>query len=150
MPPHPQPIRVIVAGENTVEAIVAYSDKGKYVSADVRSMNTDASEVAENDDGSGMRLYQSIYETALRNQMPRQAIESLIRIYSYDVDFQYKTQPGDSFDVLYAADDETPSADSKNDVMFASLTIGGNPRNLSLLYTRRMASSTTTTRPARA
>ena len=27
MPPHPQPIRVIVAGENAVEAIVAFSDK---------------------------------------------------------------------------------------------------------------------------
>jgi murein DD-endopeptidase MepM/ murein hydrolase activator NlpD len=91
-------------------------------------MNTEASEVAESDDGSGIRLYQSIYETALRNQMPRQAIESLIRIYSYDVDFQYKTQPGDSFDVLYAADDETPGADSKNDVMFASVTLGGETK----------------------
>ena len=66
-----------------------------------------------------MRLYQSIYETALRYQMPRPAIESLIRIYSYDVDFQYKIQPGDSFDVLYTGDDETPGSDSKNDVMFA-------------------------------
>jgi murein DD-endopeptidase MepM/ murein hydrolase activator NlpD len=135
MPPHPQPIRVIVAGENAVEAIVAYSDKGKYVSADVQSMNTEASDVAENDDSSGMRLYQSIYETALRNQMPRQAIDSLIRIYSYDVDFQYKTQPGDSFDVLYAADDETPGVDSKNDVMFASLTIGGETKKFYRFFT---------------
>ena len=72
-----------------------------------------------------MRLYQSIYETALRNQIPRPVIESLIRIYSYDVDFQHKAQPGDSFDVLYAADDETPNSDAKNDVMFAALTVGG-------------------------
>ena len=128
MPPHPQPIRVIVAGENAVEAIVAFSDKGKYVSADVQSMNTEPTDTADNDDGSGIRLYQSLYETALRSQMPRQAIESLIRIYSYDVDFYYKTQPGDSFDVLYAGDDETPGADSKNDVMFASLTLGGETK----------------------
>ena len=57
-----------------------------------------------------MRLYQSIYETALRNNIPKPVIEELIRIYSYDVDFQHKAQPGDSFDVLYAgrrdADDE--------------------------------------------
>ena len=51
-----------------------------------------------------MRLYQSIYETALRNQIPRHVIESLIRIYSYDIDFQHKAQPGDSFDVLFTAD----------------------------------------------
>ena len=65
-----------------------------------------------------MRLYQSIYETALRNNIPKPVIEALIRIYSYDVDFQHKAQPGDSFDVLYAQDDE-------NDVMFAALTTGG-------------------------
>src|SRR5262249_55969892 len=122
------PIRVIVAGENAVEAIVALSDKGKYVSADVKSMNTEATEVADNDDGTGIRLYQSIYETALRYQIPRQAIESLIRIYSYDVDFFYKTQPGDSFDVLYAGDEETANADSKNEVMFASLTVSGESK----------------------
>ena len=53
-----------------------------------------------------MRLYQSIYETALRNQMPRPVIDDLIRVYSYDVDFQRKVQPGDSFDVLFAGEDE--------------------------------------------
>ena len=128
MPPRPQPIRVIVNGENAVEAIVALSDKGKYVSADVQSMNTEAADTAEPDDSSGMRLYQSIYETALRYQMPRQAIESLIRIYSYDVDFLYKAQPGDSFDVLYTGDDEAPGSDNKNDVMFASVTISGETK----------------------
>ena len=150
MPPHPQPIRVIVAGENAVEAIVALSDKGKYVSADVQSMNTEATETAENDDGAGIRLYQSIYETAMRYQIPKQAIESLIRIYSYDVDFYYKTQPGDSFDVLYAGDDENPGADNKNDIMFASLTVGGDSKNSIASRPPTTESSTTTTRPARA
>ena len=76
-----------------------------------------------------MRLYQSIYETALRNNIPKPVIEALIRIYSYDVDFQRKAQPGDSFDVLFAADeDSTASSDTKNDVFFASLQTGGEQR----------------------
>jgi len=119
-----QPIRVIVMGDSTVDAVVALSDMGKYVSVDVASMNTlvsDQNNDDEDDDGKGMRLYQSIYETALRNNIPKPVIEALIRVYSYDVDFQHKAQPGDSFDVLYAQDDET-------DVMFASLTIGGEVR----------------------
>ena len=53
-----------------------------------------------------MRLYQSIYETALRNKVPASVIEDMVRIYSYDVDFQRKVQPGDSFDVFYAGEDE--------------------------------------------
>ena len=115
-----QPIRVIVMGDSAIEAVVALSDMGKYVSVDVASMNTLVSDTSddEEDDGKGMRLYQSIYETALRNNIPKPVIEALIRIYSYDVDFQHKAQPGDSFDVLYAQDDE-------NDVMFAALTTGG-------------------------
>jgi murein DD-endopeptidase MepM/ murein hydrolase activator NlpD len=129
MPPRPQPIRVIVQGENAVEAIVAISDKGKYVAADVQSMNTESTEVREPDDGPGMRLYQSIYETAMRHQIPKQVIESLVRIYSYDVDYYYKTQPGDSIDVLYSGEDETPNADAKNnEVVFASVTIGGETK----------------------
>ena len=75
-----------------------------------------------------MRLYQSVYETALRDQIPRPIIEDLIRIYSYDVDFQRKVQPGDSFEVLYAGEDETPAADSRNDVLFAALTVGGETK----------------------
>ena len=53
-----------------------------------------------------MRLYQSIYETALRNQVPRPVIDDLVRIYSYDVDFQRRAQPGDSFEVLYSGEEE--------------------------------------------
>ena len=121
-----QPIRVIVANENTIEAIVALSDLGKYVSVDARNMETDIAEAAEEeDDGTGVRLYQSIYETALRNHLPRPVIEDLVRLYSYDVDFQRKVQPGDSFEVLFAGEEETPGAEGRTDVMFASLTVSG-------------------------
>ena len=114
-------------GDSAIEAVVALSDMGKYVSVDVASMNTLVSDASddEEDDGKGMRLYQSIYETALRNNIPKPVIEALIRIYSYDVDFQHKAQPGNSFDVLYAQDDETTASDAKAEVMFAALTTGG-------------------------
>ncbi len=125
---HMQPIRVMVTGDSTIEAVVALSDKGKYVPVDVTSMNTPVAEQNEDeDDGTGMRLYNSIYETALRNQIPRPVIEALLRIYSYDVDFQHKTQPGDSFDVLYSADDEN-NGETKVDVLFAALTVGGDTK----------------------
>ncbi len=126
--PRMQPIRVVVTGDSAVEAVVALSDYGKYVSVDVASMNTEVTETTEDDDdGRGMRLYHSIYETALRNQIPRPVIDNLLRIYSYDVDFQHKTQPGDGIDVLYASD-EDPSNDGRSDVLFASLTVGGETK----------------------
>jgi murein DD-endopeptidase MepM/ murein hydrolase activator NlpD len=55
-------------------------------------------------------------------------IEDMIKIYSYDVDFQRKVQPGDSFDVFYAGEDEGVTSSEKNDVLFASLTVGGETK----------------------
>ena len=130
-----QPVRVIVANDSAIEAVAALSDLGKYVAVDVQSMNT-VSDTADNsgssddddDDGSGVRLYQSIYETALRNKVPPNVIEDMVRIYSYDVDFQRKVQPGDSFDVFFAGEDEGGSSSEKPEVLFASLTVGGETK----------------------
>ena len=128
-----QPYRVIVANDTSVEAVAALSDIGKYVAVDVQSMNTVA-EAADNssdddeDDGSGVRLYQSIYETALRNKVPASVIEDMVKIYSYDVDFQRKVQPGNSFDVFYAGEDEGATVTEKTEVLFASLTVGGETK----------------------
>jgi murein DD-endopeptidase MepM/ murein hydrolase activator NlpD len=127
-----QPYRVIVANDSAVEAVAALSDLGKYVAVDVQSMNT-ATETADasdddDDDGTGVRLYQSIYETALRNKVPAAVIEDMIRIYSYDVDFQRKVQPGDSFDVFFAGEDEGATITEKTEVLFASLTVGGETK----------------------
>ena len=122
-------VRVVVAGD-AVEAVVALSDTGKYVSVDVQSMGstTEVAEADEDDenDTSTVRLYQSIYETALRQQVPKPVIDDLVRIYSYDVDFQRRAQPGDSFEVLYSGE-EDPDARS-NDVLFAALTVGGETK----------------------
>jgi murein DD-endopeptidase MepM/ murein hydrolase activator NlpD len=128
-----QPYRVVVANDSTIEAVSALSDLGKYVAVDVSSMNTVAEAPAadsddDEDDGTGVRLYQSIYETAMRNKVPATVIEDMIKIYSYDVDFQRKVQPGDSFDVFFAGEDEGATITEKTEVLFASLTVGGETK----------------------
>lgn len=128
-----QPYRVIVANDTAIEAVSALSDVGKYVAVDVSSMNTvaeapDAKDDDDDDDGTGVRLYQSIYETAMRNKVPNSVIEDMIRIYSYDVDFQRKVQPGDSFDVFYAGEDEGSAITEKTEVLYAALTVGGETK----------------------
>jgi len=127
------PYRVIVATDSTIEAVAALSDLGKYVAVDASTMNTGteaptASDEDEEDDGTGVRLYQSIYETALRNKVPPGVIEDMIKIYSYDVDFQRRVQPGDSFDVFFTGEDEGSAYPDRNEVLFASLTVGGETK----------------------
>jgi murein DD-endopeptidase MepM/ murein hydrolase activator NlpD len=126
---HMKPLRVIIVGDSAITAAAALSDSGKYVAVDIRNVDTETAaaspEESDEDNSSGVRLYQSLYETALRNNVPNAVIGELVRIYSYDVDFQRKVQPGDSFDVLYS-DDE--NSDGKNEVRYAALTVGGETR----------------------
>ena len=118
-----------------IDAVAALSDTGKYVAVDVQERRHRGGRKRRRRRRErrlpACRLYQSVYETALRNQVPRPIIEDLVRIYSFDVDFQRKVQPGDSFEVLYAGDEETaPAADSRNEVLFAALTVGGETKKL--------------------
>jgi len=121
-----QPLRVSIFGEKGHEATVALGDNGRYVAVeepreiDVASLRSEE----ESDEGSGMRLYQSIYETALRNEIPRPMIDSIIRTFSFDVDLHRRVRPGDSFEVLYAGDEP----DASGDVLYASLVFGDEAR----------------------
>lgn len=131
-----QPIRIILMGESAPEVVVALSDTGKYVSVDVQSAETQqtADTDEEEEDTGVVRLYQSIYETALRQQVPRPLIDEMIRIYSYDVDFQRKVQPGDSFELLYPGEDEN-GGEAKSEVLFAALTVGGETKRYYRFHT---------------
>jgi murein DD-endopeptidase MepM/ murein hydrolase activator NlpD len=127
---HVVPLRVLVEGDSSIEAAVALSDQGSYVPVDIRNVDSDDADeagqaVQADAPDSGVTLYQSLYETALRNNVPQAVVDEIVRIYAYDVDFQRKVQPGDSFDVLYAED---TNADGTHEVRFASLTVGGETR----------------------
>jgi murein DD-endopeptidase MepM/ murein hydrolase activator NlpD len=127
---HVQPLRVIISGDSGIIAAVALSDVGRYVPVDIRNIDTGLAEsttdeqTSAEDDSSSVQLYQSLYETALHNKVPNSVIEDLVRIYSYDVDFERKVQAGDSFDVLYS-DDENGD---RPEVRYASLTVGGETK----------------------
>ncbi len=126
---HMQPLRVIITGDSGISAAVALSDLGQYVPVDIRNIDTAVTDTGDDDadqsDTSTVSLYQSLWETALRNNVPKPVIEDLVRIYSYDVDFERKVQPGDSFDVLYSNDE---NSEGTAEVRYAALTIGGETK----------------------
>jgi murein DD-endopeptidase MepM/ murein hydrolase activator NlpD len=136
----PQVLRVIVMGDAGLEAMVALSDTtGRFVAVEVQKDAVDVAAVTpadeEEDDGTGVRLYQSIYETGLRHKVPRPVIQELIRIYSHDIDFNRRVQPGDTFEVLYASE-EDGSIEGRPEILFASLTVGGDLKRYYRFTTR--------------
>ena len=123
-PSSTQIARVSVYLDETLENTIALDDAGRYVRVTVDeagkkpSPSRNADEDA--DEPGGMRLYDSIYQTALKQQIPKPIIDNMIRIFSNDVDFQQSVQGGDSIDAFYTSGDE---ADGRQDLLFASLTV---------------------------
>jgi murein DD-endopeptidase MepM/ murein hydrolase activator NlpD len=127
-----QIVRVITFGERGIEGIAATNDRGVFVSVtppadETNRQMAEASEEEDEDDGrGGVRLYESLYETALKNELPRQTVDELVRIFGYDVDFQRRVSQGDSFEIFYGSDDENGAPE----VLYASLTVGGEARRV--------------------
>ena len=67
-----------------------------------------------------------MYETALKNELPRQTVDELVRIFGYDIDFQRRVSQGDSFEIFFGSDDETGTPE----VLYAALTVGGEQRRV--------------------
>ena len=72
---HMQPLRVIIAGDSGDRSGGRRSPTPANTFRSISAMSTPTSpkadeDEASEDDGSGVRLYQSIYETALRNNVP--------------------------------------------------------------------------------
>ena len=125
-----QVVRVQVFGERGLEGIAATNDRGIFVSvtppADQFDPQKRGAPEEEEEGGSGVRLYESLYETAMKNDLPRETVEELIRIFGYDVDFQRRASQGDSFEIFFGADDESGTPE----ILYTSLTVGGESRRV--------------------
>jgi len=71
-------------------------------------------------------LYQSFYDAALGQKLPAETIMKLLRVHSYDVDFKQKVRSGDTFEVFF--DGEGASGDEPGELLYTSMTVGGEPR----------------------
>ena len=118
-----RPVRVSLYDGNTHLATVALSDTGTYVAAAAPApRDSVVAEAAPNVSGALPNLYAGLWGTALSLDMPRPLVDRLIRIFSYDADFQMRLSPSDSLEVVYSAagDGEVEGAE----VLYAALTLG--------------------------
>jgi murein DD-endopeptidase MepM/ murein hydrolase activator NlpD len=73
----------------------------------------------------------SLFAAADAAGVPIPALIEVIRIFSFDVDFQREIQPGDGFEVLYEAYyDDTGALAKTGKILFAGLTLSGKPLEL--------------------
>jgi murein DD-endopeptidase MepM/ murein hydrolase activator NlpD len=118
--------RISVYMEDRLESMAAVNDRGDYMQvATAATLKQPSATKPANDeddeeqDSGGMRLYDSLYETALKQEIPRPIIDDLVRIFANDVDFQRSVAGGDSFDAFYSEPEEN---EGREELLYASIT----------------------------
>jgi murein DD-endopeptidase MepM/ murein hydrolase activator NlpD len=112
--------RVSVYADDQLKATVAIDDNGAYapvLSKAAPARNTSAAEEGET---GGMTLYESLYETALKQGLAKPLIDTLVRIFANDVDFQRATAAGDSVEAFFSEPDEL---DPRPELLYAMMTV---------------------------
>ena len=115
--------RVSAYEDDKLAAMVAVTDKRNYLQVAlagpvVRPVRRAAAGDGEDDSG-GMRLYDSLYETALKQEIPKPVIDTLVRIFGNDLDFQRSVAGGDSFEAFYQDGEES---EGRNELLYAAIT----------------------------
>jgi murein DD-endopeptidase MepM/ murein hydrolase activator NlpD len=73
----------------------------------------------------------SLYLAAMRAGIPANVVVDLIRMFSYDVDFQRDVQPGDEFEVVFSRFyGEDGKVAKTGDILQASMTLSGKKHAL--------------------
>lgn len=123
-----QIVRVSVYADDVLTATAAVRDSGDFVRltqeetgplAKAKPRRRAADEDEDEEDGGGMRLFDSLYETALKQEIPKPIIDTLVRVFANDVDYQRSVAGGDSIDVFY---DENEESESRNELLYAAIT----------------------------
>jgi murein DD-endopeptidase MepM/ murein hydrolase activator NlpD len=109
--------RVSLYADEQLKATVAVNDAGDYIAVTLPPAPT-ARKTNEEDSG-GLSLYESFYQTALKQGIPKPIIEEMAKAFANDVDFQRSVTAGDSVDAFYS---EADDIDSHPELLLSTIT----------------------------
>lgn len=127
-----QVMRVSLLSNGQPDGTIAMNDRGAFVAVDLprQDLASQRQQRRDDEDGDegtgGATLYQSLYETGARHDLARPLVDELVRIFSYDLDFQQRVHAGDNLEVIFTEDDEG----ERGEILSASLTVNGETRRV--------------------
>jgi murein DD-endopeptidase MepM/ murein hydrolase activator NlpD len=111
--------RISIYSEEQLKATIAINDAGAYVPVTMPAPAPRKTASDDEQDEGGMSLYQSFFETALKQSIPRPIIDQMVKAFANDVDFQRATAAGDSVEAFYSEPDEI---DDHAELLYATVT----------------------------
>ncbi len=111
--------RISVYADEQLKATIAVNDAGAYVPVTMGPPPARKAASGDDENSGGMNLYQSLFETALKQGIPRPIIDEMVKAFANDVDFQRGTAAGDSVEAFYSEPDDV---DSRAELLYATVT----------------------------
>ncbi len=119
-PRAPRPIaRISIYSDEQLKSAVAVNDAGNYVPLARPPASASRKPANNTDNEGGISLYEGLYETALKQGVPKPVIQEMVKAFGNDVDFQRGVGTGDSIETFYSEPDEI---DAKPELLFATVT----------------------------
>ncbi|MFO1185447.1 MAG: M23 family metallopeptidase [Bauldia sp.] len=122
-----RPVRVsLYSTDNVHQVTVARTDSDAFVRANEPSGLPSIALAGPTDNYGPMpRVYDAIYETALEQQVPLPLVQDLIKIFSYEVDFQNRISPGDTIEIFHSLPSPDGAEIAEEGILYASITLNG-------------------------
>ncbi|MFN0264764.1 M23 family metallopeptidase [Tepidamorphus sp. 3E244] len=129
-PNRERPVHVSVNRSDGKKTSVALAYSGNYVpmTSALTPVPLRGTEASGGSTGPRANVYQSIYATGLKNGIPEDLVNAMVRIFFFDVDFQRPASPGDDLEVFYADPEAEEFAEEGPEVLYAAITVRGETR----------------------
>lgn len=108
---------------------IARADNGRFVSAAEPAFAADLESEEQRPFAKGRTsVYEGIYQTALKHNIPKELARELIRIYAFDVDFKSSVKTADKMEVFYSLDPDEEKATKDSEILYTALNLNGVER----------------------
>ncbi|MGO4738293.1 M23 family metallopeptidase [Bosea sp. 2KB_26] len=119
--------RVILFDETGPEEIAAADDSGRFVAVAKndahRGPADDSNDDDDEDSGERATLFQSVYASAVKSQVPRELIDEFVGIFASNLDLKQRTNVGDRLEMIFSDDESAPTG--RRELLYAALTAEG-------------------------
>ena len=124
-----EPIKVSIFEGSRHKVTVARNQAGDYIASDDPIDLADAASLRQAQYPQRATLYQSIYQSALGQQISAESILRLMRIHSYDTDYKQRVQAGDSFEAFFDLKEDAAGHDAApRELLYTSITVDDETR----------------------
>ncbi|HAT86898.1 M23 family metallopeptidase [Cohaesibacter gelatinilyticus] len=125
------PLRISLYDGEEHQLTLAQSDLGSFQVADepqqgFATLPANVNSLESLRSGPRLNIYNSLYQTALKNGIDAEMIDKMVQILSFDIDFKTRVKPGDSLQVFHSIPGD--GSTDQPEILFLEIQIGGKTK----------------------